>query len=209
MIASADDLLRRRLVHCLEGEPGIATVHEARTRPEVERLVSRLGPLVLLLDQGTVAPHDAEWFGTIGRLGFETRTLVLADSPDAPAAVRALRDGAKGYCSRQIDPRLLRKAVDRVRKGEIWVGRHVVAALVEELTGQRPDPQRISGDGAPRLTAREHEVCLLVASGASNKEIAGRLAISERTVKAHLTRIFQKLGISSRLHLAIRALRKT
>src|SRR6266550_2189102 len=109
----------------------------------------------------------------------------------------------RGYCSRKSEPALLRTAVERVRGGEIWVGRSVTGHLLEELAAvsrpRAPDAaKRLAG-----LTRRERE---LVAAGASNKEIAERLSIAERTVKAHLTSIFRKLGVSSRLHLAVYAL---
>src|SRR6266550_1851533 len=112
----------------------------------------------------------------------------------------------RGYCSRKSEPALLRTAVERVRGGEIWVGRSVTGHLLEELAAvsrpRAPDAaKRLAG-----LTRRERELVALVAAGASNKEIAERLSIAERTVKAHLTSIFRKLGVSSRLHLAVYAL---
>src|SRR5438093_10335106 len=85
----------------------------------------------------------------------------------------------------------------------MWVGRSVTGHLLEELAviSQRRGPE--TSQPLRRLTARERELVALVAAGASNKEIADRLSIAERTVKAHLTSIFRKLGVSSRLHLAV------
>jgi len=127
----------------------------------------------------------------------------LVARPEDSDAVVALKQGARGYCSRQSEADLLRRAVQQVRDGEIWVGRSVTSHLLEELTAastrRAPGPPRRLG----RLTQRERELVALVAAGASNKEIADRLSIAERTVKAHLTSIFRKLGVSSRLHLAV------
>lgn len=143
---------------------------------------------------------------TIRALSPATRTILLVDSPDDASAVHALKEGARGYCSRGTDPGLLIRAVRLVREGEIWVGRKVILQLVEELAALH-GPRAGRGDGRlRRLTPRERQISSLIAAGASNKEIADRLAITERTVKAHLTNIFQKLGLSGRLHLAIFAL---
>ena len=86
--------------------------------------------------------------------------------------------------------------------GEIWVGRRVMLSLIEELATLRaPDADDVSG-GA-RMTSREREIAGLVARGASNKQIAHQLSISIKTVKTHLTNIFKKLGLSTRLQLAL------
>ena len=161
----------------------------------VEQVGFRMSDVIW--DAALVYPPDAPW-------GSPADLLVAR--PDDADAVAALKQGASGYCSRQSEPTLLRRALQRVRAGEIWVGRSVTGHLLEELAAlshrRGPEaPQRLR-----RLTARERELVAIVAAGASNKEIAERLSIAERTVKAHLTSIFQKLGVSSRLHLAVYAL---
>ena len=119
----------------------------------------------------------------------------------------ALKAGARGYCNLDMDPQLLKKAVSVVVKGEIWVARNVFAPLLEELTSlterrHKEFPPNLD-TRLDRLTPREREIAQLVGGGASNKEIAGRLNITEATVKAHLTAIFRKLGLSDRLGLAL------
>jgi two-component system, NarL family, nitrate/nitrite response regulator NarL len=206
MIASADPGLRNRLAEAFARERGLRRLHEAGDRAETERLVARLAPPVLLLDLPLPGYAGLESLEAIQALSPTTRTIVLVARPEDSDAVTALKQGARGYCSRQSEPDLLRRAVQQVRDGEIWVGRSVTSQLLEELTAvsTRRAP------GAPRrlarLTRRERELVALVAAGASNKEIADRLSIAERTVKAHLTSIFSKLGVSSRLHLAVYAL---
>ncbi len=179
MIASADPALRKRLAETLAGERGLPRLHEAGDRAETERLVARLTPPVLLLDLPLPGYAGLESLQAIQTLSPTTRTIVLVARP------------------------VLRRAVQQVRDGEIWVGRSVTTQLLEELTAastrRAPGPARRLG----RLTQRERELVALVAAGASNKEIADRLSIAERTVKAHLTSIFRKLGVSSRLHLAV------
>jgi DNA-binding NarL/FixJ family response regulator len=97
--------------------------------------------------------------------------------------------------------------VETVQKGEIWVRRDLVPHLLEELTNRTN--RRAKAAPAPpnrrlaRLTPREREIVYLVGGGHSNKEIANELNVGERTVKAHMTAIFRKVGVSDRLRLAL------
>jgi DNA-binding NarL/FixJ family response regulator len=106
-----------------------------------------------------------------------------------------------------IDPELLKKAVQMVHKGEIWVGRKFISQLLDALVSltekQRAKSIPKLAESLERLTPREREIVELLGVGASNKEIANKLNVTEKTVKAHLTSIFRKLGVSDRLHLAL------
>jgi two-component system nitrate/nitrite response regulator NarL len=203
LIASGDRDLRRRLAQSLARERGLRRLREAGDRAEIERLVPQLAPVILLLDHPLPGYAGLESLRAIRALSPTTRAVLLVARPDDTEAVAALKQGASGYCSRRSEPALLRKALQRVRAGEIWVGRSVTGHLLEELVAlsQRRGPE--TPERLRRLTARERQLVTLVAAGASNKEIAERLSIAERTVKAHLTSIFQKLGVSGRLHLAV------
>ena len=159
-------------------------------------------PAILLLDLALPKLDEAASVSRLRRLSPGTRILLLTDTPDEEQAIRVLKAGAAGYCD--IDSPLLKKAVEKVQDGEIWVGRGVVRHLLEELvSGQRPNRPGNSGGDLEHLTPREREVASVITSGASNKEIGSRLRITERTVKAHLTSIFRKLGLSGRLRLAV------
>ena len=118
-----------------------------------------------------------------------------------------LEAGAKGYCSMEMDPVLLTKAVKMVQKGEVWVGRKVISHLLDtlvSLTEQQRNRSLPKADPSlDVLTPREKEIVQQIGGGSSNKEIAHQLHVSEKTVKAHLTSIFRKLGVSDRLHLAL------
>src|SRR5262249_35443051 len=121
--------------------------------------------------------------------------------------VTALKAGVRGYCHSNVAPGLLRRAVDRVQDGEIWAGRKVLSKLVDDLAshvGVRDveTPARWIGE-LDRLSSRQQEIARLVSGGASNREIANHLRITEKTVKGYLTAIFQKLGLSRRVQLAL------
>jgi len=204
LIASAEPELRKRWAL---GVQNAWAIHEACDRVDLEQCMAHFRPAVLLLDLNL--PHLAEVRGipAVQRLCPSTRIILFSGANDERQAICALKAGARGYCTREIDPAHLRKAVQVVQKGEVWVGRRTICHLLEELTSSTENG---ANDSPPleevylrHLTPREHQIALLVGEGACNKEISNRLNISERTVKAHLTAIFHKLQITDRLRLGL------
>jgi DNA-binding NarL/FixJ family response regulator len=204
LIASADPELRKRCALCTQVT---SSTHEACDLRGLERCMAEYRPDVLLLD--LYLPHMGEVAGlpAIQRLCPSTRIILFAGANDERQAICAIKAGAKGYCTKEIKPSHLRKAVQVVQKGEVWVGRKAICHLLEELTSRNENG---ANDSPPleevylrHLTPREHQIALLVGSGSCNKEISGHLNISERTVKAHLTAIFHKLQITDRLRLGL------
>lgn len=132
--------------------------------------------------------------------------VVLCDEPDESAVLQALKAGASGCCNSHAAPEVLRQVALVVGNGGLWIGQSLLQQLVgstARVLAQRPAKAE-SSDWTALLSEREAQVARLVASAASNKEIASRLAISERTVKAHLTSIFEKLDLRDRLQLSLR-----
>jgi DNA-binding NarL/FixJ family response regulator len=204
LIASADDELRKRWTQALQD---VFSIHEVSERTELEASLTNDKPSVLLLDLGLPHLRDVASVSALQRLSPSTNIILFATGHDDQAAMGALKAGAKGYCNKDTEPSLLKKAVNVVQKGEIWVGRKTIAHLLAELTSLSESRQKNSPD-LPEiylnyLTPREQQISMLVGEGAHNKEIAYRLKISERTVKAHLTSIFQKLQIPDRLRLGL------
>lgn len=200
LIAGGTARFRRRLLKSFAGAPHGRKIVEVGSPARLESQVAALVPSVVLLDIG--ADGATPTFGLIASLSALARTIVVADHDDDALAVRALKAGASGFCPRDTPAPLLRKAVQLVEAGEIWVGRRVMLRLIEELSTLHGVARR-DVDGRGRLTERETAVASLVARGAGNKEIADALAISVKTVKTHLTNIFKKLGVSSRLQLGL------
>jgi two-component system NarL family response regulator len=137
-----------------------------------------------------------------------TKIIVLASRPDEKVGLTALKMGAQGYCDRAITPALLGKALDAVQNGEIWVGRKLTSHLLDELSAlagasEQKDAVASMDSRLNRLTRRERDIVGELGVGASNKEIAQKLAVTERTVKAHLTAAFRKLETSGRLQAAL------
>ena len=132
--------------------------------------------------------------------------VLLSDEPDEAQALQALALGAAGCCNSRAAPAVLQQVAAVVGNGGLWVGRSLLRKLVGATArrlGQLP-AEGENDDWAALLSEREVQVSRLVANGASNKEIADRLAITERTVKAHLTAVFEKLGVRDRLQLSLR-----
>ncbi len=204
VLASAIPEVRRRW---RRGLHEIGTIQEVFDGTTLKRNLEVQRAAVLLLD--LALPRLGAFVGvnTLRQLSPPTKIIVFSAVPRASEAIAALKAGARGYCGRDIDSALLAKAVDKVQRGEFWVGRMVIPHLLNELTSLtegRPPGSSITPDARFQdLTVREREVAQLVSGGAPNKEIAGKLNITERTVKAHLTAVFRKLGRPDRLRVAL------
>jgi DNA-binding NarL/FixJ family response regulator len=118
--------------------------------------------------------------------------------------VEALKAGVRGILSKSATAENLLKAIRVVHQGEVWASNRVIALTVEELAARSVDPRAGKLACRERLSPREQEIVHLIVGGLSNLEAANRLEITEATVKAHLTRIFQKLALRSRAQLAAR-----
>ncbi|MEW8562597.1 MAG: response regulator transcription factor [Candidatus Thiodiazotropha sp.] len=135
--------------------------------------------------------------------------VVLSPVPNDDEGLYLISHGVKGYCNRYISKALLVKAVELVRMGEIWVGRSLLFKLMNRLSsmaspqGEEHGMKTGSVDGLAKLTEREREIAQLVGAGDSNKAIARKLDITERTVKAHLSSIFRKTKTKDRLQLGL------
>ena len=132
--------------------------------------------------------------------------VMLADEPNEALIVEAMAAGAAGCCNTHAAPEVLRQVALVVTNGGLWVGQSLLRQVVSGATRmlqQRAGQGTSSSDWQTKLSERECEVAGSIATGASNKEIAQQLGITERTVKAHLSAIFEKLGIRDRLQLSL------
>lgn len=204
LLASPNAGVRRRWRQALQRVSGI---HQAATRAALERHLAALKPATLLLDLAVPKLGGIDGVRALRRLSPSTKIILLTKAPREQEGISALKAGASGYCETDLNAALLRKAVEMVQKGEIWVRRSMIPHLLEELallTHRRNRESPAHRDRRlDRLTPRQREVVRLIGGGASNKEIASQLNVTERTVKAHLTAIFRKIGVSDRLRLAL------
>jgi two-component system, NarL family, nitrate/nitrite response regulator NarL len=205
-IVIADDhpIFRDGLRRLLEAESDLKVIGEGSDGAEAVKLARTLKPDILLLDlampkhPGLDALRDLSTGG-----GSPVRVILLTAAAEKNQIVEALQLGARGVVLKDSATQLLLKAIHTVMSGEYWVGRESVSNLVQYL---RALMQSSSDDARQKkfgLTPRELEIVSAVVAGYSNKEIAEYFKISEDTVKHHLSNIFDKLGVSTRLELAL------
>lgn len=156
---------------------------------------------VLLPEEGEVAELLAGCRSTVGKLP----VIALSDVPGDDQGLAALKAGVVGYCNGHAAPAVLRLVADTVRNGGLWVGQSLLQRLlggIARAAAKKYTPPELFV-WASGLTEREIEVARAAASGLANKEIANRLDITERTVKAHLGSVFDKLKLRDRMHLTL------
>ncbi|NMG67744.1 DNA-binding response regulator [Azoarcus indigens] len=129
--------------------------------------------------------------------------VVLDPQPEERRALLALDGGARGYCHAQATPAQLREVALVVRHGGLWIGPELMSRVVGAARRALPPAAEAGEERFAMLSPRELEVARAVADGLSNKEAALRLGITERTVKAHLGAVFEKLGVRDRLQLVL------
>jgi two-component system NarL family response regulator len=193
----ADDhaLMRGGVVAVLRDAPGLTVVGEAADGAEAVALYTQHRPDVALVDLKMPALDGAGVVEQV-RARYPDARLVILTTYDADDDVeRALRAGAKAYLLKDVDPQELVACVRAVHAGRSWVSPAIAAKLAERLT-------RVE------LTPREMGVLRELVTGKSNKEIAAALGIVEGTVKLHVTRLYEKLGVSNRTEALAVAVRR-
>jgi len=207
-IIVADDhrIFRDGLCKLLAMEPDLRVEGDTGDGDRAVQLAQELHPDILLLDLA-MRPDGLEVLRKLAdHPAASTRTILLTAAIENQQVVEALRLGARGVMLKEAATAVLLKCIRSVAGGQYWIGNEAVADLVKlvrEIT--TPAPKR----DCPRnkLSPRELQVVATIVAGYSNKEIAQKFSISEDTVKHHLTNIFDKLGVSSRLELATYAIK--
>ncbi|HXX18403.1 MAG TPA: response regulator transcription factor [Candidatus Acidoferrum sp.] len=204
-ILVADDhaIFRDGLRKLLEGADDVQIVGEASNGVECTKMLGKLKPDILLLD---LRMPEKDGLGVLEEVNFDslpTRVIVLTAAEDDRDVVRAMRLGARGVVLKQSASDLLLKSIRKVHEGEIWLDNRMTAEVIDAFKKSSESGQRRE---KPLLSDREKEIVQLVAQGFRNREIGEKLFISEQTVKNHLHNIFDKLGVSDRLELALYAI---
>jgi NarL family two-component system response regulator LiaR len=203
LIVDDHPVVRHGLRAYLELQPGIEVAGEAGDGSEAETQVPALTPDVVLMDLVMPGTDGIEAIRRIRAARPETRVLVLTSFAEDEKVFAAVKAGAAGYLLKDVHHEALAEAIRTVHRGEALLHPAVAAKLMHEFAegDRRTAPSSV-------LTERETEVLRLVARGMSNKEIARELAVAEKTVKAHVSNILQKLQLADRTQAALYAVRE-
>jgi two-component system nitrate/nitrite response regulator NarL len=213
-IVIADDhpIVRDGLKKLLLLEEDFEVIGEAGDGREVLEKVQALDPDVLLLDLRMPNLDGLAALQALQTTNKRTRVIILTASEDKNEFVQAMKLGCSGIVLKQTAPDLIVKSIRKVNSGEIWLDSHTTAAVMRQfstgLEGSGGSGSGAKGRERSPLSTREREIVALVAQGYKNKEMAEKMFISEQTVKNHLHNIFDKLGVSDRLELALYAIHK-
>ena len=196
VLADGDPLARRTIRDALQRD-GIIVVAEATTGREAVELTAFYRPDAVLMDTKLPVVDGMEAARVISDRVASFCVILLASAPDDSVALRALRAGASGYLSKEVDPDVLPRVLRGALEGEAAISRRLAMALIESY---RRAPRGGSGLRPVRsaLTDREWEVLDLLSEGAGTEDIARMLVLSTETVRSHLKNLYRKLGVRSR-----------
>jgi DNA-binding NarL/FixJ family response regulator len=200
----ADDhvVLREATAELVDHQPDMEIVGQAGTGEETIAQARKLNPDVVVMDIAMPRLNGLEATRSIAAECPGTRVLVLTAHEDAQHVISLLEAGAVGYLPKTVSLNELLSAIRATSRGESVLPPSVASVVVRHLSGAKEE--RVGEN----LTAREMEVLRLVAQGLTNYQVARQLGLSIRTVEAHLTHIYAKLGVGSRTEAALLAQRR-
>ena len=202
MIADDHPLVCEALRQALDSEEDMEVVAEAADGEEAVKLASELKPDVAVMDIVMPKLNGIEATRKIKEIAPDTAILILTAYDDDEYILGLLDAGAAGYLLKSARGRDLVGAIRAIRSGESVLHPEIIAKLLKRATMAPAREYKTSG----LLSERESEILKLVTSGMSNKEIAEKLFLSQRTIKAHLTNIFNKLNVASRSEAIVKGL---
>lgn len=212
IIADDHPIVREGLRKLLLLEDDIDVVGEACDGRDLLDKATESQPDVILLDLRMPNLDGLGALQTLQHTGSKARVIILTASEDKNEFVQAMKLGCSGIVLKQTSADLIVKSIRKVYNGEIWLDSHTTAAVMRQFAAPLDGGSSGSTGGRVRerspLSNREREIVSLVAQGYKNKEMAEKMFISEQTVKNHLHNIFDKLGVSDRLELALYAIHK-
>lgn len=208
VIADDHTLFRDGLRKILSLEKDILVIGEAANGEEAGKMVERLKPDVLLMDLKMPKSDLVQSLLEMSATAPTTKVLVLTAYSDEENVLNAAKSGARGYVSKGVPTTSLTQAIKAIHSGGTWVDKEIPCWQVfEEIAGSYSGTTHaslpIGDESIQSLTKRELEILKLVAEGLTNEEIGKKIFISEKTVKTHLTNIFDKLKVNNRFKAAL------
>ena len=205
LIADSQNLFREGLRQILSQEERIQILAESETGHQLVTQIAELKPDVVILDFNMPDMDKLELIAAVRDNG--AKPLALTAEAEEDKIVESLKAGAWGHLSKNTTRQVLIKAIEAVHRGEMWVERKMICRVFERELVPDSDDKMDQGQ-SKELSPREHEVLSFLVKGFTNKEIAEKLFVSEKTVKNHLNSIFKKLSVSGRLKAILYALKR-
>ena len=208
LVADSNRMQAQLLISALRRRPEFTVTACPMDTSSITRAITAATPRVALLSV-SAATSTSDTVMTLRRFHLshpDIPKVLLVDSFDRDLVVGAFRSGARGlFCITDSNLRLLCKCLQRVAAGQVWINTEQLNYLLEMIS-EVPSLRVLNSNGNNLLTPREEQVVALVAEGLGNRQIAIELNLSEHTVKKYLFRIFEKLGISTRVELVLYAM---
>jgi DNA-binding NarL/FixJ family response regulator len=202
LIADDHPVVRQGLQVLLSVQDDIDVVGEAADGEQAVAMAAELVPDVILLDLKLPGMDGVGVLRELRDSGLATRALVLTSASDRALVTLAMQAGAAGFLYKDVDPDALVRALRSVHDGNTLLAPEAAGSLLRSPGAA----SAVRGIGA--LTGREREVLAQIADGRSNREIARRLRVSEKTVKTHVSSVLAKLGVADRTQAALLAVRQ-
>lgn len=217
LIADAQPIVLEGLRRVLGHYPDIEVVADAADGVEAIDKAVHLAPDIILLDPRMPRVDGLTVLRSIQTRAPRSKVILFASAENKDEFVEAMKLGCSGILLKETSTALIEKSIHRVHAGEIWLDSTTTAAVIRHFASPKDFPaahapahSSSSNGKAPReraqLSQREREIIVLIAQGYKNKEIAEKMFITEQTVKNHLHNVFDKLGVSDRLELALYAI---
>ncbi len=193
-------IFRQSLISVLSLQKDLQVVGHAGTVADAKTPISKTHPDIVLLDLNLPVQNGVELLREMPEISPRSKTIIIAGVELEDDVVEAMRLGARGFLAKHCPADLFMKCIRKVYSGEVWLDGRMTDAVLAALSGKHGNKQpAVKND----LSRRELEVIQLVIQGYKNRDIAGKLFISEKTVKNHLSAIFNKLGVTDRLELTL------
>ena len=208
LIATSSKTIRKRWRRALARS---YPVHEIGDQTGLNQALAQYKPVVLLLDSDVIHHRGIRQVRNLLQANPQARIIFCTDQVRDTEAIAVLKAGVSGYCSKKIAGTSLTRAIAAVNNGELWVERRLISLFIRSIIGSGSGGSEVTNYNKPATTVtpvdvlspRERDVASMISTGEQTKIISSHLSISEKTVKAHLTNIFRKLGLSSRTQLAL------
>ena len=211
LIADSHPVVREGLGVILATEPGITVAGQAQDGVEALDMVGSADPDVMLMELNLPRLNGLGVLRSLAMRSARVRVVLFTGSESKEEFVEAMKLGCAGILLKNSPASLIAKSIHKVNDGEIWLDANTTAAVIRQFATPADFTAPPQGNSkTPRdraqLSQREREIIVLIAQGYKNKEIAEKMFITEQTVKNHLHNIFDKLGVSDRLELALFAI---